>query len=76
MADDMRIAFEAIARKLAGMHDGDILREGGNRSRGSVGNAHLVTGPATPGAAWGQAGAGRSWGTARPAMRAVHTPTR
>ena len=28
MADDMRIAFEAIARKLAGMHDGDILREG------------------------------------------------
>ena len=23
----------------------------GNRSRGSVGNAHLVTGPATPGAA-------------------------
>ena len=28
MADDMRIALEAIARKLAGMHDGDILREG------------------------------------------------
>ena len=28
MADDMRIALEAIARKLAGMHDGDMLREG------------------------------------------------
>jgi len=28
MADDMRIALEAIARKLSGMHDGDILREG------------------------------------------------
>ncbi len=28
MADGMRIALEAIARKLAGMHDGDILREG------------------------------------------------
>ena len=28
MADDMRIALEAIARTLSGMHDGDILREG------------------------------------------------
>ena len=28
MADDMRGALEAIARQLAGMHDGDILREG------------------------------------------------
>ena len=27
--------------------------------RGSVGDAQLVTGPATPGAAWDQAGAGR-----------------
>ncbi len=29
---------------------------GSNRSRGSVGNAQLVTGPATSGSAWGQAG--------------------
>lgn len=28
MADDIRIALEAIARKLAGLHDGDVLREG------------------------------------------------
>ena len=48
----------------------------GNRSRGSVGDAHQVTGPATSGVAWGQAEAGRSWGTARSAMLAVQTPAR
>ena len=47
-----------------------------NRSRGSVGNAHQVTGPATSGVAWGQAEAGRSWGTARSAMLAVQTSAR
>ena len=46
------------------------------RSRGSVGNAQLVTGSATSGALWGQAVAGRSWGTARPTMLAVQTPAR
>ena len=49
---------------------------GSNRSRGSVGNAQLVTGPATSWVAWGQAAAGRSWGTARLAMLAVQTPAR
>ena len=48
----------------------------GNRSRGSVGNAQLLTGSASSGVAWDQAGAGRSWGTARPAMLAVQTPAR
>ena len=47
-----------------------------NRSRGSVGNAQLLTGSATSGAIWGQAAAGRSWGTARLAMLAVQTPAR
>ena len=47
-----------------------------NRSRGSVGDAHQLTGSATSGAIWGQAGAGRSWGTARSAMFAVQTPAR
>jgi len=46
------------------------------RSRGSVGNAQMVTGSATSGALWGQAVAGRSWGTARPTMLAVQTPAR
>ena len=51
-----------------------MVSGGGNRSRGAVVNAHEVTGPAASGAVWGQAGAGRSWGTARPAMRAVQAP--
>ena len=53
-----------------------VLWSNGNRSRESVGNAHLVTGPATSGVAWGQAEAGRSWGTAWPAMLAVQTSAR
>ena len=48
----------------------------GSRPRGSVGNAHQVTGPAPSGVAWDQAVAGRSWGTARPAMLAVQTSAR
>ncbi len=47
-----------------------------NRSWGSVGDAHQLTGPATSGAAWGQTGAGRSWGTATPVMLALQTPSR
>ena len=36
--------------KAVGQITGDGNSDG-NRSRGSVGDAHLVTGPATPGAA-------------------------
>jgi len=52
------------------------IRDWRNRSRGSLGNAHEVTGLATSGSDWDQAGAGRSWGTAWPAMLAVQTPAR
>ena len=93
MADDMRIAFEAIARKLAGMHDGDILREGVRMLAHALMEAevevtvHGVSWERATGdwscharcslkAAWDQAEAGRSWGTAWPAMLAVQTSAR
>lgn len=47
-----------------------------DRSRGSVGDAQLVIGRATSGAARGQAGARRIWGMAKPAMLAVESSAR
>ena len=68
-ADRADNRYPVHGRSLAANHGATTRRSAqrrGNRSRGSVGNAQLVTGLATSGEAWLQAGAGRSWGTARP----------
>ena len=51
-AHQMPLLVAKIRREHVESYIGGILEtQKGNRSRGSVGNAHLVTGPATPGAA-------------------------
>lgn len=69
-ADDRDVNRQPVHDRSPEANHGATARRSsrcrGNRSRGSVGNAQLMTGLATSGESWLQAGAGRSWGTARP----------